>query len=466
MLKDCNSSLCKELEVGQQQNQDILAELREVRAGQLVIIDTMKQRRPTPSISPANYGRVLVQKTSSFGLYTTFQGEDGGEPALDSDTLEKLEDCRTEHQLVALLATPLEGIFDDSVCLVNSEAYGWLKTSEFKEYDQKPDMFLCHEAIYTEKPAFQTKNEIPERKADHKFGVLSDWALRDCLAATLEAKLKIEHQAIGEAANYGNHIVWGDNAPPFSKIVLFDKKKFLLMEVSPGAHKITESKWATPGSKKLLRDFPLYQNPWTKLVTGACQKWNLKVARFEGSAWLGSGAFGRVFRVKRDGSDKPMALKVVQECNASILSMEKLMLVEAAKHCDFIMPIEMQAEDLNWALLLSHVGSPVGPDRYKDVIKLLASLHGKGFLHGDPRLANVVSFDNKLYWIDLMESRNFTPGLAMVDDMKKLVASILGEDPTKMQQSNALDNYHANGAEPVQAVISYVESKLQGGASI
>ena len=87
-------------------------------------------------------------------------------------------------------------------------------------------------------------------------------------------------------------------------------------------------------------------------------------------------------------------------------------------------------------------------------------------LDGDPRLANVVSFENKLYGIDLMECRNFTPGPAMVDDMKKLVASILGEDPTKMQQSKALDNYHANGAEPVQAVISYVESKLQGGASI
>jgi tRNA A-37 threonylcarbamoyl transferase component Bud32 len=90
-----------------------------------------------------------------------------------------------------------------------------------------------------------------------------------------------------------------------------------------------------------------------------------------------------------------MALKVVQKCKTNVFSMEKLMHVEAAKCCDFVMPIEKQQEDLDWALLLSHVWSPVGPNQYKDVIRLLASLHEKGFLHGDPHLAHVVSAENK-----------------------------------------------------------------------
>jgi hypothetical protein len=459
MLNDCKSSLLKIMKGGQQPNEDILTALKQLTQVVVSQVDT----RVTPRVSPAQYGDEVLRKAKAYGMHTTFsKGE--GEPALGPETLKTVAACKSEHQLVALLTRPLEDIFGDSVCLVNSEEYAWLETSKDKAYNQKPDMFLCHEEIYTEMPVPRMKITEPNKES-RKFGVLSDWALRDCLAATFEAKLKINNNAVGEAANYGNHIMWGANAPPLAKIVLFDKKKFLLMEVSCRSIKITECQWDTPGSKTLLHDFPLYQNPWTVLVKEACQKWKLEISRgVNGSAWLGSGASGRVFQVKRNGSYQPMALKVVLESNIAALSMEKQMLRQAARgKCDFVMPIEENKEDLGWALLMSHVGSPVKSNQYEAVIRLLAALHANGFIHGDPRLANVVSVKNKLYWIDFMAVQYFATQEAKVADMKKLVADIL--HPTVMEESESLDGYGAreDGAreDAVRAVILYVSQHIQ-----
>jgi hypothetical protein len=403
-----------------------------------------KQSRPTPSISNAQYGDRVVKKARSWGKYTHFSG--AGAPALDQATVVALGRCKDEHELVALLTRPLEDILDKSVHLVNSEEFRWLQTSEDTKYNQKPDMFICHPAMYTKQDPWTRATKIKNRSETDKFGKLSDWALRDCLAATLEAKLKITNQAIGEAANYGDHILAGDYAPLYAKLVLFDKTKFLLMVAfSQGHFDFIECTWTTPGSKKLLRDFPVYDNPWTVLVKEACQKWQLEIARDDnGSAWLGKGATGRVFRVKKAGSDKQMALKVVEKEKVSQLSIEKEMLRNAAAKCDFVMPIEeAMSQDPDFAMLMSHVGTPVEQNQYQDVITLLSKLHQKRFLHGDPRLANVVVFEDKLYWIDFMDVRvleRLPPDAALQADMRALVNSLsrnkLSEDVTK-----AVDKY-------------------------
>jgi hypothetical protein len=193
-----------------------------------------------------------------------------GEPALDRDTVVALGSCKNENELVALLTRPLEDILDKSVHLVNSEESTWLQTSEDTKYNKKLDMFICHPAMYTKLDPWKPATIIRNRRETDKFGKLSDWALRDCLAATLEAKLKITNEAIGEVAYYVAHILSVDNAPPYARLVLFDKTKFLLVEAfAQGQFKFIECTWTTPGSKELLRDFPFYDNPWTVLVKAA-----------------------------------------------------------------------------------------------------------------------------------------------------------------------------------------------------
>ena len=92
-------------------------------------------------------------------------------------------------------------------------------------------MILCDEAIYRQRPPPRKNTQEEEgspddRRESDKFGQLCDWALRDCLAATLEAKLAIDDKGTGETMHYGNHIVLGSNAPAAARLVFFDKTKF------------------------------------------------------------------------------------------------------------------------------------------------------------------------------------------------------------------------------------------------
>jgi hypothetical protein len=450
LLISCKSSLFENTKGGQQTNEDIVTKLERLERTNEDILTALKHlklkqadTKITPQISPAQQGDKVIQQAKDHGTYSTFQGEVGAEAALSPETLNAIDGCKTEHQLVAMLTSPLEDIFGDSLVLVNSEEYPWLVTSKDKKYNQKPDLFLCPEEIYTKKQPWVANVTLHERQESHKFGALSDWALRDCLVATFEAKLKIDNKAVGEAANYGYHIVSGDNAPPLARIVLFDKKTFFLMIVTSVIHPVTiiECQWCTPGSKALLRSVSLDPKPWTASIKTVLLKWNLKIARDDkGSAWLGRGRYGRVFRVSKDGSDKQMALKVVLESNSLMLSMEKAMLRMAAEECsDFVMPIEEDPKNLDWALLMLHAGSPVTKKQYAGVIQLLAALHEKGFLHGDPRLTNVVSVGGTLYWIDFMSGRDIVTPAAKLKDMKNLEANII--HPIGIHECKSLDKY-------------------------
>ncbi len=437
----------------------------------------MGKTRATPIPTPRAYGAEIVKKARNWEKYHVFQEREGAEAALDDTVVGALAACTNEHQLVAKLTPHLERIFkNDGVHVVNSEEYSWLRTSEDRRFNQKPDMMLCDEAIYTKLSPWNSGELSLDRRGSDKFGRLSDWVLRDCLAATFEAKTSIGNSGIGETTNYGNHITFGQNAPPFAKLVLFDKTSFYLLEVSSGENvTIQECGWTTPGSKELLRSFPFFQSPWVKLRKAACERWGVTIARdSDGSAWLGHGTFGRVFRVKRSDSDKHMALKLVLPSNAANLSLEMSTMVAAASSCDCVMPIageqmkvsgESQIScdfgDLGGAMLLLHVGDPVDRAKYGEVIHLLASLHQKNIYHGDPRLANVVQFGDKMFWIDFFIGKHLTslPPETKQSDMSTLVSSILDVTDLPTGIGATIKSYSGDDTT-TKAVIDAVQGEL------
>jgi hypothetical protein len=74
----------------------------------------------------------------------------GQESALTQNTVNKFTRCKSESELIKQLTPHLERIFEvHSVHLVNSEQYGWVRATENRQNDLKPEMFLCHEAMYT-----------------------------------------------------------------------------------------------------------------------------------------------------------------------------------------------------------------------------------------------------------------------------------------------------------------------------
>ena len=61
---------------------------------------------------------------------------------------------------------------------------------------------------------------------------------------------------------------------------------------------------------------------------------------------------------------------------------------------------------LGWFHILGGVGTPVPLDmaraRWRDLAEALRQLHLKGFVHGGPRLANVVLLGENFKWIDFL----------------------------------------------------------------
>ena len=240
--------------------------------------------RATPEKTPASLGEREKERLLKAGRMKAFEDKPGQAAVLTEGELRELDSCTSEHQVVAFLTSPFEKIFGEkSLCVVNSEEYTWLETSGDPRYNQKPDLMFCHRAIYTPHDPPQIKDERAEnmRRENDKFGVLTNWVLRDCISATGEAKLKIDNEAFGEVINYGAHLCWDsgrDSAPDEARLVLFDKSEFWLVEIVRGyVFRVTTCGWTVEGSRTLLSSFPFSSPEWMELLDAACDHSHLVV---------------------------------------------------------------------------------------------------------------------------------------------------------------------------------------------
>jgi hypothetical protein len=93
--------------------------------------------------------------------------------------------------------------------------------------------------------------------------------------------------------------------------ILFDRVSFWLIKSYKGVvGTVQKAMWVKKGSKSLFRSFITdNMSPWVSRLTTACSV--LQVDVVEGDAFLGRGAHGRVFKVKRQDGDV-FALKIVE----------------------------------------------------------------------------------------------------------------------------------------------------------
>lgn len=409
--------------------------LSEMRSDMRSLKLYMMNNKATPNLSPANFGAQEMARLENANLVKVFEGVEGLSPVLrEADRLD-LAKMANEHQLVAFVTPFLEAVFEEKegYSFVNSEEYPWLKTSEDKRYNQKPDLLFCHDSTYTPKEPFQTEDDVLTlvRRSTDTFGILTDWRLRNCIGMTLQAKVKVGNQGFGEVLNYGAHICF-NGGPVHTRLILFDSEEFWLVDCTKGsATAVTKCYWTTPGSKKLLFDFPL-ENNLMKLLKRACNALNVTV---QPEAFLGAGAFGFVFKAHRSGYQSQLALKLVLSGaesgdNVADLETERQYLARAKELCpQSVMGVEdsgfFSFENLGGALLLSEVGCPVPPRHSRDLIRSLARLHQKQIIHGDPRIQNVVIVGGNLRWIDFRGTKLQINGvLSMRRDMEVLLRSL------------------------------------------
>ncbi|KAL3670689.1 hypothetical protein V7S43_003877 [Phytophthora oleae] len=143
--------------------------------------------------------------------------------------------------------------------------------------------------------------------------------------------------------------------------------------------------WVNMGSKTLFQNFITDNiSPWVTHLSNACSSLNVDVV--EGDAFLGRGAFGRVFKVT--GQDQEVyALKVVEKCSVDRLHLEEAALKKAQGTGLTIKPVGKVVESPDTAaLLLYPVGKPLPEPKTREEVqnlfKLLWQLHATGLVHG------------------------------------------------------------------------------------
>ena len=389
-------------------------EMETDRKVDLILKYTMTADRATPQYSAAHIASRVLPRLKSDSRFIEFEERPGEASILSAEEQTALSNMENEHQVVAFITPHLSKIFCDfELSVFNSEEYKWIETSsETSKYNDKPDLLICHPAITSKKPPFQSQDTVLNQLRENNsflYGILSDWKLRDAIGLTCEAKVSIDNKGFGEVINYGAHLCFGDkHASITTRLILFDKTQCWLVEVLKGhVSEVKTFKWRDAGSRTLLQKF-VRLTPLTKVLAQACNQFNVTV---EQDSFLGAGAFGYVFRAKRS-DNKFVALKVVvgSSDSTSMLRLEKERSIMNQAHglCpDTVMGIEEDGYAVlkdGGALLMSKVGEHYSNLTPKDIVDSLKTLHDNGILHGDARLDNVVSVDRKPVWVDFAES--------------------------------------------------------------
>jgi hypothetical protein len=212
-----------------------------------------------------------------------------------------------------------------------------------------------------------------------------------------------------------------------------------------------EGMWNTPGSKSAIGNF-FCPFKWSG-VDALCEDLGMEVAEPEYNgdcAFLGSGTYGRVIRVRHKTSKNLFALKVSLNANSSMLLKEHRVLTGHNSKCKcghLVVPMS-NVHFVGTDGIAGYVMQPVGTDcvkreslttvaSVKKVFSALHSLHSHdaSFYHGDARLSNLITVNKgevtKLVWIDVAASdwTDLQPDLHLLClDISVLAKSVLGLD--------------------------------------
>ena len=195
---------------------------------------------------------------------------------------------------------------------------------------------------------------------------------------------------------------------------------------------------AAHGSRELARSFlcrPLPEPPLIRLLR------ELRLEAAEAApglgAFLGAGASGRVFCVRRLGSDALLALKACCDASPGDVAFEFSQLIAAAAADAPVVRVvegslrafsdEASGRPAGGGYLMAEVLAPypvASAAQREAAFAALAALHAAGLAHGDARRPNLLARGSSLVWIDLRAASVPAGEAAQRADAATLAASI------------------------------------------
>eukprot|EP00981_Chlorochromonas_danica_P013835 scaffold6913_cov169-Ochromonas_danica.AAC.1 len=365
-----------------------------------------------------------------------------------------------EQHLVSLYTPALTEILEEvnpDLRLVNSEYCQWLRCmSGHRKSDLKPDLFSAHHPLIQYSPPYSNAPKCAVRRL---FGRFVGWENRSSIHCIWDGKWRIDMQAFGEKCKYlqivGEDCVDHNGVALKLKGVLFDKDEFWMIKSSGNTITDVEiCRWNQSGSKQLMIGFLQGNNPWLAATNALCEELGVTIVDYSNSeqdisAWLGTGANGRVFRLnggqvikivvgrKSDEVEKEYLLMLQHHKWEAITSLV-FPVVEGSYRCGVILGVQYAG------YLLAQEGEqiplPVTNDLKKELGVSLCELHSHSVIHGDPRIENALVLDGVVRWIDFRLSETVTTKISRRRDVEILYKSLGGSVDAASEEIEAYVN--------------------------
>ena len=340
--------------------------------------------------------------------------------------------------------------------MVNSEELKWIVTvTEHSENYMKPDFFVTRRGLQsqcTETGSVELRNfrALAENvDVDYQFGKLCNWSVRDCISAVIEFKVKLTPKDFGKMVCYLQHLCRDDESSTYYGMVCDSVDIWLVVCTGGKAIKRKDLKWTDGQSFELIQGFFSKRNAWRTLLDYFCSSFSVKLVNSD--AFLGCGASGRVFKVV-DAAGVYHALKIVHSTEPTVIAavQAEISTVQEIKTSGGnTVTIENMALyfDLNHqcatgvGYLMAEVGKIFSAEECRNnkniatrAFDALHDLHKLRRYHGDPRLPNLINYNNQLIWIDFMRANSTAVdkvdfSLYVIHDFNSLFSSIYGEKP-------------------------------------
>mmetsp|Transcript_17442 Transcript_17442/g.23918 ORF Transcript_17442/g.23918 Transcript_17442/m.23918 type:complete len:307 (+) Transcript_17442:312-1232(+) len=258
---------------------------------------------PNVTMSFEEIGNSALKALKNAKMYTIFTDQIGKPALLTNEDVKAMDVLENEYESNCYIQCKLMSIFEEiGLCIVNSERPGfeWLQPlSENNHFDKQPDFIICNPSFYEVRVKPTVENGVlnveqlllGEKKEKLPYGVKvgrPSFFLDDIFVG--EGKEKPwTNKDVGQVKTYAS-LLAANNSSAFHRMILFDRKKFLLISSLYGIFaSAVECNWTTLGSKELLNFFHV-SSPLVKAVSPCIPEINQPCI-------LGAGTTGVVIRV-------------------------------------------------------------------------------------------------------------------------------------------------------------------------
>ena len=322
-----------------------------------------------------------------------------------------------EYHFNSAMYDLLSGIFGADI-LFNSEWYGYLPASDDPKNDNKPDWLLC---AFSE---LCTSRDKPKNKFAKDINYAADCI--PFLSGIIEGKMSKGSLMAKDVEPLFRYLkLLGNAGHEKPRGIVYNRTEVLYAEyTTDGGIKCVEKvDWTRLGDGSILKE--KFEPPRIvqalSLVLGENRSLML-------SSYLRGGRFGQVFKVKKE--EKVFALKFVMDeddFEKFRLEFKKLSAANNAAPDLVVHPVpdslvvKMDARVKHAYYLMDEVGTASKYLLRRQVFYLLYRLHENGLSHGDPRLQNIISYNNSLKWIDMRDSHAGNSTDSMFNDVVDVI---------------------------------------------